>query len=52
MIDYNLIRYMQEELKRTPTSFHRYMYSEILWEDRMIGLVGPRGVVWQFGLNY
>lgn len=44
MIDYNLIRYMQEELKRTPTSFHRYMYSEILWEDRMIGLVGPRGV--------
>ena len=44
MIDYNLIKYMQEELNRTPTEFHRYMYSRILWEDRMIGLVGPRGV--------
>lgn len=40
----NLIGYMNEELKRTPTKFRRYMYDRILWEDRMIGLVGPRGV--------
>lgn len=24
--------------------FHRYLYSKIPWEDRMIGLIGPRGV--------
>lgn len=44
MTDFNLISYMQEELRRTPTSFRRYMYDRILWHDRMIGLVGPRGV--------
>ena len=35
---------MKEELRRTPTSFLRYMYNRILWQARMIGLVGPRGV--------
>lgn len=44
MIDLNLINYMREELKRTPTDFKRYMYDRILWDDRMVGLVGPRGV--------
>ena len=44
MTDLNLITYMNAELRRTPTAFHRYMYDRILWEDRMIGLVGPRGV--------
>ena len=44
MIDFNLITYMNEEFRRTPTAFRRYMYHRILWEDRMIGLVGPRGV--------
>lgn len=44
MIDLNLITYMREELRRTPTQFHRYMYDKILWNDRMVGLVGPRGV--------
>lgn len=44
MIDLNLIAYMQEELRRTPTVFRRYMYDRILWNDRMVGLVGPRGV--------
>lgn len=44
MIDLNLITYMREELRRTPTAFRRYMYDRIFWEDRMIGLVGPRGV--------
>ena len=35
---------MQEELKRTPLEFHRYMFDKILWQDRLVGLVGPRGV--------
>lgn len=43
-IDITLIQYMEEELKRTPVEFKRYMYDKILWEDRMIGLIGPRGV--------
>lgn len=44
MIDLKLVSYMQEELQRTPTEFQRYMYNKIIWTDRMIGLVGPRGV--------
>lgn len=44
MIDLNIISYMREELSRTPMDFRRYMYARILWQDRMIGLVGPRGV--------
>lgn len=44
MIEYTLLEFMREELERTPTSFQRYMYDKIPWEDRMIGLVGPRGV--------
>lgn len=44
MTDFNLFTYMQEELRRTPVAFRRYAYDHILWEDRMIGLVGPRGV--------
>ena len=44
MIDQRLINYMQEELKRTPLEFHRYMYDKILWHDRLVGLVGLRGV--------
>ncbi len=44
MIDISLINYMREELANTPTSFHRYAYNRILWDDRMIGITGPRGV--------
>lgn len=44
MIDLKLITYMSEQLKRTPTEFQRYMYDRIIWSDRMIGIVGPRGV--------
>lgn len=35
---------MEEQLAKTPTAFRRYMYDRILWDARMIGLVGPRGV--------
>lgn len=42
--DYSLYAYMEEMLRRIPTSFYRYMYGKIDWSSRMIGLVGPRGV--------
>lgn len=35
---------MEEELRRTPLEYHRYMYDRVIWEDRMIGIIGPRGV--------
>ena len=35
---------MKEQLKRTPIEFHRYMYDKVIWTDRMVGIVGPRGV--------
>ena len=31
-------------LRETNTDFFRYIYSEINWNSRMIGLTGPRGV--------
>ena len=31
-------------LRSTPTVFHRYMFDRINWNNRMLGLVGPRGV--------
>lgn len=31
-------------LKETDTNFFRYIYAEINWKSRMIGLTGPRGV--------
>lgn len=44
MVDLVLINYMNDELASTPTKIRRYMANEIAWEDRLIGLVGPRGV--------
>ena len=31
-------------LKETDTNYFRYIYTEINWKSRMIGLTGPRGV--------
>ena len=31
-------------LRSTPTVFHRYMFDRINWHNRVLGLVGPRGV--------
>ncbi|MDD4646243.1 MAG: AAA family ATPase [Bacteroidales bacterium] len=39
-----LIEQYLKLLKETGTSFFRYIYAEINWESRMIGLTGPRGV--------
>lgn len=44
MIDDILAGYMREQLGVTSLDFVRYMYSEIDWSLRMVGLVGPRGV--------
>lgn len=35
---------MEGQLKQTTSSFHRYMFSQVSWDARMFGLVGPRGV--------
>lgn len=31
-------------LHRTPTDFKRYLYDNISWESRLVGIIGPRGV--------
>lgn len=31
-------------LRNIPTGFQRYMYQRINWDNRLLGLVGPRGV--------
>ena len=31
-------------LRSVPLDFYRYMYGRINWENRLLGLVGPRGV--------
>lgn len=44
MIDIALISYMEEMLRNTPTAFKRYAYFDIDWNQRMIGIVGARGI--------
>ena len=44
MIDLTLYNFMDEVLRSTPTYFKRYMYSKVLWNSRLVGIVGPRGV--------
>lgn len=39
-----LYEYMNRQLKSVNDEFHRYMYDKINWNNRMLGLVGPRGV--------
>ena len=36
--------YFDTLLRDTPTRHHRYMFDRIDWENRLVGLVGPRGV--------
>lgn len=43
-MDTNLITYMRNQLAGVPVDFQRYMYERINWNDRLFGLVGPRGV--------
>ncbi|MGQ1785558.1 ATP-binding protein [Saccharicrinis sp. GN24d3] len=39
-----LFEYFYKLLKDTDTQFYRYLYSKINWNNRMLGLIGPRGV--------
>ena len=39
-----LYEYMRRQLDVTPTGFTRYSYDRINWDNKMLGLVGPRGV--------
>ena len=38
-----IIRVFNRRLTATPTEFHRYLFYEIDWEDKLIGMKGPRG---------
>ncbi|MGM9779792.1 MAG: ATP-binding protein [Prevotella sp.] len=38
-----IIRVFNRRLAATPTEFHRYLFYEIDWEDKLIGIKGPRG---------
>lgn len=40
----SLYEYMQNQLNNTDFSFKRYQYNRINWDNRMLALVGPRGV--------
>lgn len=44
MIDIALVTFMNEQLNLVSLEFKRYKYTEIEWNLRMVGLVGPRGV--------
>lgn len=44
MVDYELMSYMGQILKRVPDEFQRYLYGEINWGAQMIGITGPRGI--------
>lgn len=39
-----LFEYFNKMIRETNIEFHRYIYSGINWNSRMIGLTGPRGV--------
>lgn len=38
-----LIKAFQRRLLATPTSFYRYLYTQIDWDDTLIGIKGPKG---------
>ena len=44
MVDIQLHNYMLARLRVTPGTFHRYLYTKVDWDARLVGIVGPRGV--------
>lgn len=44
MVDISLYQSMNELVNITSLDFKRYIYDDIPWQARMVGLVGPRGV--------
>lgn len=39
-----LFQYSNQLISKVDTGFKRYMHSDINWQNRLIGLIGPRGV--------
>ncbi|TYR36930.1 ATP-binding protein [Sphingobacterium phlebotomi] len=39
-----LFAYANQLVSETDVAFKRYMYDQINWENRLVGLIGPRGV--------
>ncbi len=44
MVDTVLYQYMNEMLRQTTQEHFRYLYQEIDWNARMVGITGPRGI--------
>lgn len=44
MVEQSLYQLMEELIQLVPSAFYRYNYSDLDWEGRLTGLVGPRGV--------
>lgn len=40
----NLIEYSNQLITQVDLTFTRYAYNEINWENRLVGLIGPRGI--------
>lgn len=40
----SLVRVYKKLLRETTTEFHRYLYDQINWDNRIVGIRGPRGV--------
>ena len=40
----SLNRIYKKLLQETTTEFHRYLYNKINWDNRIVGIKGPRGV--------
>lgn len=40
----HLVRIYKKLLRETDTGFFRYLYKDIAWGNRMIGIRGPQGV--------
>ena len=43
-MDTTLMTYMREQLAFVKLDFKRYLYAQLPWEARLVGLMGPRGV--------
>ena len=44
MVEESLYQSMDKLVTRTTSPFRRYLFNEIPWNTRMVGIVGPRGV--------
>lgn len=40
----SLVRVYKKLLRETTTKFHRYLYDQVNWDNRIVGIRGPRGV--------